>query len=272
MPSFGLINYNLGSLDLPGVFQFAKEAGFSHIELMSGHVWDEKKGEDLDTAKRRAEQVAAQLADHGLLLSAFGAGNDFVVLDEAEVERQVERMKGICELAKILGTQILRTEGGRPKPEVPEDRWVEAMAGCLKRCVPFIEADQIYLAVDNHGIVTNDADLQVRLLESVGSPFVRATMDTMNYRWAGHDLDTVRRFYRTIAPYVVHLHFKDGRGSRSEYVGDALGEGEIDLKSAVDALVEVGYQGVWTVEYEGKTDPQEGYRKGLAWLKAHVPS
>lgn len=38
-----------------------------------------------------------------------------------------------------------------------------------------------------------------------------------------------------------------------------------------DALVAAGYKGVWTVEYEGRTDPLEGYRKGYEWVKANVP-
>jgi sugar phosphate isomerase/epimerase len=94
--------------------------------------------------------------------------------------------------------QSFSTEGGQPKDHV------EAMAGCLKRCLPFVEREEIVLVVDNPVLVTNDADLQV---DEVNSPYVQATMDAVNYRWAGHDLDTVGRFYsvprcgRQIVPF-----------------------------------------------------------------------
>ena len=47
----------------------------------------------------------------------------------------------------------------------------------------------------------------------------------------GHDLDTVGRFYETVASYVRHVHIKDGTGSRGEYKGMALGEGEIESET-----------------------------------------
>ena len=178
-------------------------------------------------------------------------------------------MERICGLAKILGTSVIRTEGGRPKESVPEERHVEAMAGCLKRCLGFIERDKIVLAVDNHGLVTNDADLQVRLYRQVNSPWVAATMDTMNYRWAGHDLDTVGRFYETVASYVRHVHIKDGIGARGQYQGKVIGEGEIDIPRAIAALKKAGYSGVWCIEYEGK-EGSAGYAKCLERLKELV--
>ena len=264
--AYGLIHYNQPDLEtLPAFFEFAAKTGFDAVELMPNDVWPEGETDP----EKKAEEVRKQVDDAGLKVAAFSAGNDFVYLEEADVEREVRRMERICELAKILGTSVIRTEGGRPKDEVPEEKHVEAMAGCLKRCLPFIERDEIVLAVDNHGMVTNDANLQVRLYETVDSPYVAATMDTMNYRWAGHDLDTVGRFYETVASYVRHVHIKDGTGSRGEYKGMVLGEGEIDIARAIKALKSVNYPGVWCIEYEGK-EGSAGYAKCLERLKKMV--
>ena len=140
----------------------------------------------------------------------------------------------------------------------------------MSQLTDFIENEDFRLALDNHGLVTNDADFQIAIFEQIGSKNLGANVDTMNYRWAGHDLETVRSFYEKIAPYAFHTHFKDGTGTRGNYVGLALGEGEIPLEYAVKCLKDAGYEGPWVVEYEGKTDSREGYRKGLEWLKAHV--
>lgn len=263
MYKYGLIYYNFGNLSLEQFLDYAKEHGFTHVELSVRDVWNEKDG------TTRIDTVRSALESRGLKLGALGALNDFVVLDPEAVEFQVNRMRRVVEIAKELGTDVLRTEGGRPKEEVPQEKWVDAMANCLKRCLEFVEPAQVHLAVDNHGVVTNDANLQIELFQRVGSPYVGASLDTMNYRWMGHDLETVRSFYKMIAPYTRYTHFKDGRGSRSEYRGLALGEGEIDLDYALQCLREVGYQGVWAVEYEG-SDPLKGYAQGLAWLKARL--
>lgn len=271
MSRIGLINYNLGGRSIEEVLDFASEAGFSHIEIGARDVWNEKEGMSVHDAKRRADEVRQRLDAVNMKVSAFAAGNDFLVRSEAEMQHQIERMHHVIALARILGANVLRCDGGWTKEGVAEEQWFDLMVDGFKRLRDLIEPAGMYAALDNHGIVTNDADLQVRIFEAVGSPNLGANVDTMNYRWAGHDLETVGRFYKVIAPYALHVHLKDGRGSRAEYVGLALGEGEIDLKGAVDALVEAGYKGVWTVEYEGKTDPLEGYRKGLEWIKANVP-
>ena len=264
--AYGLIHHNQPDLEsLEDFFEFASEAGFDAVELMPGDVWPE--GEENPEAHVSA--VKKQVDAAGLKVCAVSAGNDFVYLDDDDVEREVRRMERICGLAKILDSSVIRTEGGRAKDEVPEERHVEAMAKCLKRCLAFIERDEIVLAVDNHGMVTNDADLQLRLYKEVDSPFVAATMDTMNYRWAGHDLETVGRFYETVAPYVRHVHIKDGTGSRGEYRGMVLGEGEIDIPRAIKALVGADYGGVWCIEYEGG-EGSKGYAKCLSRLKTLV--
>lgn len=270
MPQYGLINYNLGGRSLEEVLDFASDAGFTHIEIGVRDVWNEQEA-GIDEGKRRAEEVKARMDELNIKVSTLAAGNDFLVRNADEMAHQIARFNDVIELARIFETDILRVDGGWDKEGVSQDKWFDLMVEGFKGVADTIEKKQVYLALDNHGIVTNDADLQLRIFEAVGSPRLGANVDTMNYRWAGHSLETIGRYYEIIAPHALHVHLKDGRGSRSEYVGLALGEGEIDLKGAVDALVAVGYKGVWTVEYEGKTDPLEGYRKGLEWVKANVP-
>ncbi len=266
MSKLGLIHYNYASKSLDDFLKFTSETGFGYVELQIGDIW----GPEIANPERNAEVVRKQVESYGLKVSALAAGNDFVVLEENAIQAQVTRMRRIANLAKRLGTSILRTEGGSPKDAVPENRWGEAMAGCLTRCLEFVEPNGLYLAVDNHGVVTNDADLQVELFERVGSKYVGANMDTMNYRWAGHTLTRVGRYYELIAPYTLHTHLKDGTGSRGNYRGEALGEGEIELDKAIRCLKEAGYNGVWCCEYEGRENDGTGQRKCFVWMQTHL--
>ena len=50
----------------------------------------------------------------------------------------------------------------------------------------------------------------------------------------------------------------------------ALGDGEVPLDIAVNALKEAGYDGAYCAEYEGSEDGDIGYRKCLDWLRANV--
>jgi len=263
---YGIIHYNAPGDTLEEFLKYAADTGFGYVELR----WEDIAAEEPEKQSAKAEEVRKLVESMGLGVSALSAGNDFVVLDEETVNAQVARMKRICEAAKVLGTDVIRTEGGAPKDSVPESRWAEAIAGCLTRCREFIEPMGIKLAVDNHGVVTNNGDLQLEIFQTVDSPNVGANVDTMNYRWFGNDLETINRFYEQIAPYTFHTHMKDGTGSRENYVGAALGEGEINLAYAVECLKKAGYQGCWTAEYEGREDSAIGYRKCLEWMKANI--
>jgi len=264
----GVIHYNFPGFDWIQFLDYCARTGFEYIEVAIGDVW----GKEVTDPVAKAKEVRKQMDDRGIKAGCLSAGNDFVLLDEAAIAAQIERMKRIClDLAPVVGTDVIRTEGGWKKDAVPPEKYEEAIAGCLRRCVPFIEPAGIKLAVDNHGHVTNDADLQVRIFRAVGSPNVGANLDTMNYRWAGHDLATIDRYYELIAPYVFHTHMKDGTGSLANYKGAALGEGEIHLHHAIACLRKVGYDGVWCAEYEGpETAGGVGYAKCCAWLRANV--
>ena len=264
---YGLIHYNAPGDTFEEFLQYAKETGFDSVEVSIADVWVPDQGEP----EAQAEQAKALLDKYGIAASALSANNDFVQLDEEAIAAQVTRMEHVAKLATIVGADCLRTEGGQPKDGVPEDKWAEAIAGCLNRCLDFCEALKVKLAVDNHGYVTNDPDVMIKMLELAPSPWVGTNLDTMNYRWWGNELDKIDWIYTQVAPRTFHTHLKDGTGSRQNYVGAALGDGEINLKHAVSCLVKSGYKGVWCAEYEGREDTGVGYAKCLKWMKANCP-
>jgi sugar phosphate isomerase/epimerase len=268
MAKIGVIHYNFPSFSYQEFLSFAADAGYGYVELQLPDVW----GEGVSNPEQNAEKVRKEVESHGLKVSALAAHNDFVQLDEEAIAYQVDRMKRICGLAKILNEEaVIRTEGGNPKDSVPTDRYLDAMYACFSRCPEFVEETGVGLAIDNHGLVTNDGDLLYALLQKVNHPLIGTNLDTMNYRWYGHDIATCNRFYEMMAPHALHVHMKDGFDGRENYKGAALGEGEIDLQHALDCLKRAGYNGVYCAEYEGpEAEGGAGYRKCAQWLQQNV--
>ena len=121
----GIIHYNFPDHSLSEFLRAIKDIGYGYAEISCRDTW----AEGTDNPEEQAEQLSKEMDDIGIKCSAVSAGNDFVLLDESQIKEQVSRMERICGLARILGTNVLRTEGGRPKDEVPEDKWLDAMAG-----------------------------------------------------------------------------------------------------------------------------------------------
>ena len=268
MAKLGVIHYNFPrEFTLDDFLAYCRDTGYRYTELALSDIWPADGG----SPEKEAEKVREKLEHYGVQASSVGqVGNDFVVVDEETVQAQVKRMEKIASLMPIVGTSIIRTEGGSPKDSIPEEKWAEAMAGCLVRCLDAAEKYDISYAIDNHGLATNDADRQVEVFERVGSKRVGANVDTMNYRWFGHDLKEIDRFYEIIAPYTMHTHLKDGSGSRGEYKGAALGEGEINLDHAIECIKGAGYDGAWCAEYEGPDGGVIGYRKCYEWMVVNL--
>ena len=263
----GIIHYNAPGGVLEEFLDYAAETGFEAVEIQSADVWPK----DCSDPEKQAEQVRKLVEERGMIVSALAAQNDFIVVDPDQIAYQVKRMERIGRLAKILGTNIIRSEGGARKDQVAQEDEPAAMIECFKRCGDFMERDGVLLALDNHGFATNDADVQMRIFDEVGSPNLGANLDTMNYRWMGHSIETCNRFYDLIAPRTFHVHLKDGTGSIEKYVGSVLGEGELDVAYSVQALQKAGYDGTYCAEWEGKGESAIGYAGCLEWMKNNIP-
>jgi len=269
MAKVGVIHYNFPDFSLHQFLQFMVDTGYEYTELMLSDVWHEQ--DTTDEPEHKAETLRQKMDSMGLKVSALYAANDFLVVGEEAKAAQASRVERVAKLAKLLGTDILRCDGGHAKEEIEESQWVPLIVDGFKRCCEFAPKLDVRFALDNHGIVTNDADRQIAIFKAVGSDRLGANVDTMNYRWAGHSVETIRGFCDRIAPYVFHTHLKDGTGSMEQYKGAALGEGEIDLEHAVAALKRAGYDGAWIAEYEGpEAAGGVGYAKCYQWLKSHV--
>lgn len=266
MAKTGVVHHNWGGYDLEEFAARAAEIGYLYCELQFRDVWTDETRE----GERAAVEVREMLERHGMSVSAVAAGNNFLRADPAQQEAEIDRYRKLCEWIPHTGTDVVRSDGGWGE-EVPRDQWDGVMLEAFKRCVDFAETSGVRIALDNHGMATNDGEWQVSLIERVGSERLGVNLDTMNYRWAGWDIERCNQFYELVAPHVFHVHIKDGTGSRQQYRGKVLGEGEIDLGHAVACVKEAGYDGVWAVEYEGKeTAGAVGFEKCYEWMAAHM--
>lgn len=268
MAKLGAIHYNWPGYDLEGFARRAGEIGYEYCEVRADDIWLD----DAIDGEERAEEVRELLGRYGIKISAVEIGNDFLQADPSDLDAQVERYRQRCRVIPLTGTDIVRSDGGwNRNNQVSEDQWDAMMLDAFKRCADFLEEYDVRIALDNHGVTTNDGEWQLSLIERVGSDRLGVNLDTMNYRWYGHELDKIDRFYEILAPHVFHTHMKDGKGSRQDYKGAALGEGEIHLEHVVKCLKEAGYDGAWTAEYEGpETEGGVGYEKCYGWLVENV--
>lgn len=139
-----------------------------------------------------------------------------------------------------------------------------------------VDYDMI-INIEPHGYYTTKPDFMARMLDFFDTPYLRMNMDTGNTFIAGQDpVAFLERFKHRVS----HVHVKDVSESlaaslRGELTGiavsqTAIGEGvNVDnIRKCFDILVDIGYDGVVSIECEGQGGPM--IEKSLAWVRELV--
>jgi sugar phosphate isomerase/epimerase len=124
----------------------------------------------------------------------------------------------------------------------------------------------ITFVFENHGRgASGDPAICADILTAVDRPNVRMNFDPINAEHAGTPAALA---LARVRPLVAHVHLKGllGPGEYCEF-----GEGLVDLRPVVRSLLESGYPGRFTVEYEGPHDKTvrlyRGYQRAAALIE-----
>ncbi|PWT81728.1 MAG: hypothetical protein C5B57_09925 [Blastocatellia bacterium] len=149
------------------------------------------------------------------------------------------------DIAHRLGVFQLRLFFGRLPYQDYSPRFRQVVCDNLSRLSE--KHPDILFAFENHDGASLHPEVCREILEQVGRPNIRMNFDPINFERAGVNslaaLDILR-------PFVAHLHVKGLAGG--EFC--EFGAGDIDLTPVLRSLIEGGYRGSLSVEYEGHRD------------------
>ncbi|MCC7360075.1 MAG: sugar phosphate isomerase/epimerase [Anaerolineales bacterium] len=202
---------------------------------------------------------AAQLAalarrqrDAGLTALAVTAYSSFVADDAAVRRANLDDLRRHCDTAAALGAQFVRAyEEALPpgaRPEALYDRLAEGLAAAAE----YAQRVGVALALEPHADFARSA-VAAPLLERVPHPALRVIWDVGNAYAAGeHPAETRRRLRARLA----YVQLKDGMGRGAAWHLTDLGQGAVPLAWAVWSLIEDGYTGAFSVEWERAWHPE----------------
>ena len=180
--------------------------------------------------------------------------------------------------AYLVGCDHIDTTDHMHKPAGLSD---EAALDNMKRIYgEVLEAAARYkmtINIEPHGYYTTKPEFMERMLAFSDSPYLRMNFDTGNTFIAAQDPVA---FLNGFNHKVSHVHVKDVSQSlaasmRGELTGiavsaTAIGDGvNVDnIRRCFDILVDVGYDGIVSIECEGQGGPM--IEKSLAWVRELV--
>ena len=163
----------------------------------------------------------------------------------ADLEQTMESVERQIALACRFGVDRIRLFFGR----LPAGAWnADARARIASNIARLAgRHPRMHLWFENHDGASSRPDICRTILDDVALPNVRLVFDPINFEHRG-----VRAMeaLREVQPLVAHVHLKGRSGA--DFCG--FGEGDVDLMPALEVLLSRGYEGSFTVEYEGAGD------------------
>jgi len=237
----------------------------SHLELRS--VWSTNVA-DLDDVQLAS--LRRQLGESGVQVSAIGSPIGKVRID-APLAPELDRLRRVADVAGELGTTLVRVFSffipQAHDPELYRAQVIDRMG----ELAAVAEERGLVLAHENEKEIYGDRPERcVDIIESVGSPALRATFDAANFVQCG--VRPHADAYELLRPYLVYVQVKDALTATGGVVPAGQGDGQV--RETLAELRDSAFQGYLSLEphlatsgrFGGFSGP-DGFRLASSALK-----
>ncbi len=225
-------------MSLEEFVRICAEQGLEGTELTSYYFPDGFDSEYL----RQLKGLCFRL---GLDVSGTAVGNDFCLPSGEKREEQIALVKRWIDHAEILGAPVIRIFSGKAgEGQSREEAHRLAVEG-MEECCAYAAGHGVYLALENHGGLTDTVDSMLALVRDVNSPWFGVNVDSGNFHSGDVYADLAK-----IAPYALNVQIKVSikpEGSPRQ---------PSDLSKLAGIMRDVGYRGYIVLEYEDPEDPK----------------
>lgn len=263
-----------GEITVLGAIEKIAEMGGEHVEIVP-------IGYTLTGNPELVDQIVAKAKEVGIDVSNYAIGANFAVDTEEAYRKEIERVKGEVDIAARLGVKLMRHDvASRQDTSIKQfNQEVGRLAEACREIADYAAQYGITTSVENHGYYIQASDRVQTLVQAVDRPNFRTTLDVGNFMCA--DEDPVAAVKNNI-PYASMVHIKDfylrpaalnpGDGwfrtaSGNFLRGAIAGHGDINLRESIRIIKESGFDGYFSIEFEGMEDSLQGTKIGLENVK-----
>jgi sugar phosphate isomerase/epimerase len=260
----GFVSLGMSCYPLREVLRTAVGIGCEAMEL-NGR---ETVHNNLWTAPVNYAAIMTRISESGVTATSLGGYSDMAQTTDEDLQWQIEQFVGYCRMARAMDIPVVRAFAGDMVEGFTLDHLYPRIVAGFKEVMACVAGWGLTVGLENHGRLINHGDYLWSLLQDVGSASLGITLDTGNFCWAGHSIETAQRFFEKLAPRVVNVHVKDGKFVEGEFVLLPAGRGDLDLRGLLRTLKAVGYDGPVLSEFEGQGDFILSTQESVAHLKA----
>ncbi len=197
-------------------------------------------------------ESAAKARKKGVRIVGLGASARLHIADPKLREENLDEAKRFIDLASQLDCPYVRVFPNNLPKDQDREQTIQLIIDGLKTLADYARKTKVKVLLESHGEVV-EKDLLLRIMKASEHPHVGLIWDIFNM-WSVTK-EAPSEVYAALKKYIVHVHVKDAVREDGKWRYVQVGKGEAPLKEALGALVEGGYKGYYTFEWEKRWHP-----------------
>jgi sugar phosphate isomerase/epimerase len=238
------------SWSIPTVIEKAVEFGYQGLEWRGGtqgHI------PPTMTARERAS-LRKMSDDAGLIALCITTYTSFVSPLAEERKSNVDELRRYSDFAAEIGAPYVRAFLGElPANTKITDEIYENISGCLNIASTYAGTVGVKIAVEPHDNFTRSSAVSPLFDRNRSSSELRVIWDLGNTFAVGEELEEGINLLKDRLAYV---QVKDGKIGKSGWQLCSVGHGDVPLARAFELLLNAGYDGAFSVEWEYAWHPE----------------
>ena len=238
--------------DLQKIIDFAIQHDYTGIELRGIlREMDLPNCKQFNTAESRSTAMQTMKAKR-LQFVDLGSSANMHIADATERKKNLDDARRFVDLAQQLSCPFVRVYGNLPKGQ-DKNQTIDLMIKGLLEMGDYCKGSNVSVLMETHGDLLKTDDLEMVMKpskhEHTGLVWDVANMWTITK-------ESPVEVYKRLGKYIRHTHIKDAKlvDGKVQYV--LMGQGEVPIFQAIDALAKGGYKGYYSFEWEKLWHPE----------------
>jgi sugar phosphate isomerase/epimerase len=235
------------------IADFAVQHGYKGIEVRGiQRRMDLTQCPEFNTEENRKITMSL-MKQKGLRFVGLGSSANLHVPEGAEWDKNMNEAKRFIDLAQQINCPYVRVFPNKLPPEEDKNSVINRMAKRLLQLGDYAKEKNVTVLMETHGDVVKIDDL-ITIMQAANHPNVGLVWDVCNM-WTITKEPPAHAFQQ-LKKYIRHTHIKDARLVDGKPQYTLLGQGEVPIFEAIDALQKGGYKGYYSFEWEKLWHPE----------------
>ncbi|MFW5889313.1 MAG: sugar phosphate isomerase/epimerase family protein [Bacillota bacterium] len=241
------------------------ELNLDYVEVWGEppHLWLENMDYNyLNNIKYLLEKYNFKPTYHG---PAHGV--DITSMNPGIKKESIKQHKRSLDIAKFIGADVYVMHAGSfyPGDKNVIKKGLDRLYKSIDKLLLLAEKHNIVLAVENHPVkengIFNNPKKMKEVIKDFNSPYLKATLDIGHANLTKYP---VIDYVEELKSDIKHIHINENNGKEDLHL--ACGKGNLDLKSIIKKLEDIGFDGVGILEIWAPDNPSGTINESVHYI------